>query len=437
MDLRGKKVAVVGLGSSGRAAALFCAARGAAVWGTDDQPAESLPAATTESLTRAGVQLHLGGQSAELLSQADLVVVSPGVPPSAALSQAEAQGRPVVAEVELASWYVEAPIIGITGTNGKSTVTGLIGEMMAGSGRPTFVGGNYGTPFIEAVGTEAAGPGGALVIELSSFQLERIQRLRPAVAVLLNLTEDHLDRYPSMAAYAAAKSRLFLAQEPEDAVVVNANDPLALSLARAGRGRIHLFGQPDGEIVETPTDLVDRGGPAGEVAYPWSLLRLPGAHNRLNAAAALLAARLAGATPDGIRHGLSAFRGLPHRMESAGVGRGVEFFNDSKATNVGATVAALAGAPGPAVLIAGGHDKGGDYGPLRDAVRTVRAGGGPDRRGRRLDRACLARNRASRSGWRHGRRGEPSGSPGPARGRRSSGPGLFQLRHVSQFPGAG
>jgi UDP-N-acetylmuramoylalanine--D-glutamate ligase len=273
----------------------------------------------------------------------------------------------MVSEVELASWYAKAPIIGITGTNGKSTVTALIGAMLAASGKPTFVGGNFGRPFIEAVGSEADCPEGALVIELSSFQLERSYLLKPKVAVLLNISEDHLDRYPHMAAYVAAKSLLFQAQDEGDHVVVNADDPVCLSLAGAGRGKVHLFGQDQGDVRHSPEGVVLHKG-ADPTTFAASDFKVTGAHNMANAAAAITAARLAGATAEGIRQGLMEFEGLPHRMQRVDEIEGVVYYNDSKATNVGASVAALAGMAQQVVLIAGGRDKGGDYEPLREAV---------------------------------------------------------------------
>lgn len=370
MELRGQKVVVVGLGVSGQAVCRFCAQRGASVLGVDDNEKEGFPADALAQLESDGVELHLGGQPADDMLRADLIVVSPGVPTSPALEAAEASDIPIVAEVELASWYISATIIAITGTNGKSTVTALIGEMLSHRGRPTFVGGNLGTALIEVVGTDAAEAGGVVVAELSSFQLERIARFKPDVAVLLNVTEDHLDRYPSMAAYTAAKGRIFSAQDEDDAAIVNGDDPLCLALARAGKAQVHCFGRdrrPGIVVYESDDRIVDEGVVSGR-RYPLSKFKLAGSHNRSNACAAVLAARHAGAGPQDIEAALASFRGLPHRMERVGEGKGVVYYNDSKATNVGAAVAALLGMDRPVVLIAGGRDKGGDYGPLREQV---------------------------------------------------------------------
>lgn len=370
MELRGQRVVVVGLGVSGGAVCRFCAHRGAIVLGVDDKKKESFPTDAAQRLESDGVELCLGGQPAEDMSRADLIVVSPGVPSSPALEAAEASHIPIVAEVELASWYISATIVAITGTNGKSTVTALIGEMLSNTGRPTFVGGNLGTALIEAVGTEAAKDGGVVVAELSSFQLERISRFKPDVAVLLNVTEDHLDRYPSMAAYTAAKGRIFSAQVKGDVAVVNGDDPVCLALARAGRAKVYCFGRERGPrimVYESDDEIVDETADSCH-RYPLAGFKLAGSHNRSNACAAILAARHAGAAPRDITAGLESFRGLPHRMEQVGEGRGLVYYNDSKATNVGAAVAALLGMDRPVVLIAGGRDKGGDYGPLREQV---------------------------------------------------------------------
>lgn len=370
MDLADKRVSVVGLGRSGLAVCRFCRERGAEVLGVDDLPREKFDVETARDLIARGVELHFGEQPEDRLVARDLLVVSPGVPPSDAVARAEEAGVPVVAEVEVASWFVDAPIVGITGTNGKSTVTALTGEILAATGRPTFVGGNFGTPLIEAVGTAAAGSGGFLVVELSSFQLERIETFRPRVAVLLNLSEDHLDRYPDMDAYLAAKGRIFIAQQEEDDVVVDGDDPRAGALADRGRAEVHAFGRAVGEVHVDGNALVDEGANDGLRRYPLSLLNIVGEHNKSNACAAILASRLLGADHEATCRGISSFRGLPHRMELVGERDDVLFYNDSKATNVGATVAALEGLDRPVVLIAGGRDKGGDYEPLRELLKS-------------------------------------------------------------------
>ncbi|HEX3905012.1 MAG TPA: UDP-N-acetylmuramoyl-L-alanine--D-glutamate ligase, partial [Polyangia bacterium] len=303
-----------------------------------------------------------------------LVILSPGVPEIPELAAARAAGVEITGELELASRFVSATIVAITGTNGKSTVTTLVGEMLRATGHPTFVGGNLGEPLAEAVGTPAAEVGGFCVVEVSSFQLETTETFRPRVAVLLNITPDHLDRYAGLEGYAAAKARIFAAQTPDDFAVVNFDDPLAVRASAAARARREGF-----SIVESLATGAWLGGPLllklpGQApeSYPADLPWLLGQrHNQANALAALLAARLAGAAPAEARAGLLAFRALSHRMELVADADGVAYYDDSKGTNVGAVVAALDGFPRPVVLIAGGRDKGGDYAPLAEALGRV------------------------------------------------------------------
>jgi UDP-N-acetylmuramoylalanine--D-glutamate ligase len=292
------------------------------------------------------------------------VVVSPGVPPLPQLDEAAAAGAWVVGEVELASWFVQAPIVGITGTNGKSTVTSLVGAMLERAGFATFTGGNLGTPLIDALGTPAAGPAGRMVVELSSYQLERVESLHVHVAALLNVTEDHLDRYPSFQAYQDAKARIFERQTSADYAVLPQGDALCVRLAQrgasGGAAQILTFGGARGSVRIEDGVLVD---PGTGLSVPVEALRLAGAHNLANACAAALLARLAGAGPGPIAEVLRSFEGLPHRMVLVRELGGVRYFDDSKGTNVGAAATALDGfkqGPGKVVLIAGGKDKGGD-----------------------------------------------------------------------------
>jgi UDP-N-acetylmuramoylalanine--D-glutamate ligase len=316
---------VVGLGESGLAVVRFLRAQGARVRVNDQRDTSALGAAAIEA-EALGAEMVLGGHPESAFEQLDLIVVSPGVPPLPQLDQAERRGVPVVSEIELASRFIDAPIVAVTGTNGKSTVTTLIGEMCGRLGRPTFVGGNLGRPMIEAAGTDAGDEGGLVIVELSSFQLERVSQMRAHVALLLNVTADHLDRYASFEAYAAAKARAFERQTAEDFAVL-------------------------------PADSV-----------PVEDLGIRGSHNVANACAAALAARLLGVRDSDIAAVLRGFKGLAHRMQHVDSVAGVEYIDDSKATNVGAAVASidgLAGSKGKIVLIAGGVDKGGSYEPLR------------------------------------------------------------------------
>ncbi|MET0386955.1 MAG: UDP-N-acetylmuramoyl-L-alanine--D-glutamate ligase [Polyangiales bacterium] len=366
IDLTGKRVLVVGLGKSGLAAVRLLRARGAHVIGNDLRSEAELGVVASEA-REVGAELVLGGHDAALFRSVDQIVVSPGVPPLAALTEAEQAGVPIASEVELASWFVDASVVGITGTNGKSTVTTLVGEMCATSGRPTFVGGNLGTPLVDVV-NEPAAHGGYVVVELSSYQLERVSKLRVQVAALLNVTDDHLDRYPSFDAYAEAKANVFRGQRAGDAAVVPTGDALCDRLAWRGPATVYHFGGTDGDVRVVDGVLIDvERGPLLPVAE----LKIRGAHNVANACAAALCARLAGVSHAHIVSVLRSFAGLPHRMVHVADVNRVAYYDDSKATNVGASVAALDGlAPSVerVVLIAGGRDKGGDYGPLRERL---------------------------------------------------------------------
>jgi UDP-N-acetylmuramoylalanine--D-glutamate ligase len=367
VELKGARATVVGLGQSGLSAARLLVQKGATVTVNDSRDEAALGEKAVQARA-LGVALDLGGHDAERLSANDLIVVSPGVPQLAQLDEAEARGVSVVSEIELASWFVHGQVIGITGTNGKSTVTTLVGEMCKATGRPTFVGGNLGTPLVDVVGTPAADEGGYLVVELSSFQLERVQRFRAHVGVLLNITDDHLDRYPDFAAYAAAKGRLFVGQTRADFAVAPAFDKLCSAMARASAGKVVLFGGGDGEVRRESGLLVDT---VSGLSVPIAELGIQGEHNVDNAAASALVARLAGVDVAHVASVLRSFKGLPHRMQHVATLSGVDFFDDSKATNVGAAVAAIVGLGRQdrrVVLVAGGKDKGGSYAPLREVM---------------------------------------------------------------------
>jgi UDP-N-acetylmuramoylalanine--D-glutamate ligase len=370
--LLGKKVLVVGLGRSGVAAARLCTARGAQVTVTDKQPAEALGAALAQLPPTA--KQELGGHKPETFLAADLIVLSPGVSPLPELQAARARGVPITGELELASWFVDAPIVAITGTNGKSTTTTLCGAILAANGRPTFVGGNLGVPLAEAVGTPAAEQGGSCVLEVSSFQLETVDSFRPQVAVLLNITADHLDRHGTLDAYVTIKTRIFAAQTAADFAVLNIDDPLVAAAAKKIRSHCVLISTRHALVVggwlEADALCVRLAGGPIEY-YPAHLPGLVGRHNLENALAALVAGRLAGALPAEARHALVTFRPLAHRMELVGELDGVFFYDDSKGTNVGAVVAALDRFPRPVVLIAGGRDKGGSYEPLAKIMKQA------------------------------------------------------------------
>jgi UDP-N-acetylmuramoylalanine--D-glutamate ligase len=369
LQLSGKKVLVVGLARSGAAAARLAIREGARVTVTDRRPAGELSQALV-LLEGLPVSLSLGGHEERDFTAADLVVVSPGVPLTLpGIAAAQRAGIPVLGEVELASRLLEdVPVVAITGTNGKSTTTALTGRLFQ-EDRAAFVGGNLGTPFSDLLlsGTRFD----VAVLELSSFQLEGIERFRPRVAAILNVTPDHLDRHGGMDGYIAAKARLFSNQQPGDVAVANDRDPLALAAARSSRGDVITFGfggrasmaaRDDGEVVRWT-------GPTGEPErYRVRSRALLGRHNRENAMAAVVCARMMGVPGPAVQRGLDGFPGLPHRLELVAARGGVEWVNDSKATNVDSTVVGLSAFPAgkpSVILLLGGRGKGAPYAPLR------------------------------------------------------------------------
>lgn len=366
-DYSGQRVVIVGAGSTGLSLCRHFQTRGAQVTLSDRRRAEQIPGLA--ELDGLAVERDFGGHTVALFTAADLIVVSPGVPLDvAAIAAASAAGVPVRGEIEIAAREFEAPLVAITGTNGKSTTTTVMGEIFAAWGKRTFVGGNLGTPLIEA--TERR-DWDWIVAEISSFQLEAIERFRPRYGLLLNLTEDHLDRYPNMASYIAAKLRQFENMTDDDVAVLNAEDALVMSSTAAITARRVLF---------SSARLLDEGmGYAdGELVWRWqgreerfaaAQLQLKGTHNLENVMAAVIPPLLAGCPPNLAWQSACAFAGLPHRMRVVRVLDGVTWYNDSKGTNVGSVVKSLAGLQRPVTLIAGGKDKGGDYGPLAELVR--------------------------------------------------------------------
>lgn len=368
--LQKKRVLVIGLGASGLSAAHLLLEKGL--------PAEPESASRTdvelilndyrdavEGLEpfreRSNVRIVLGGHPSELLDGLDLIVLSPGVPELPILREADARSIPIVGEVELASWSIESSLVAITGTNGKSTVTSLLGAIAEAAGERYFMGGNLGVPLSELARMDDAPELG--IVELSSYQLERVDRFRAEIAILLNLSDDHLDRYEDFGAYAAAKGAIFKNQGPGDVAIVRVNDALSASLARVGRGKVERYLDPEGVHI-AQGEIVDA---VSGFRFPLSELALLGKHNHENACAAVLAARHLGFEDEVIARALRTFRGLPHRMMRVDEIEERLFIDDSKATNVGSTLAALEGLrdhPGAIVLIAGGKDKGGSYAPL-------------------------------------------------------------------------
>jgi UDP-N-acetylmuramoylalanine--D-glutamate ligase len=371
-SLQGKKVLVVGLGRSGVAAAKHCVAEGAHVTVTDVKSADTL-AAILATLP-GSIQRELGAHRLESFTNCDLIVLSPGVPPLPEVEAARQKGILITGELELASWFLDSTLVAITGTNGKSTTTSLCGAILGNSGRPTFVGGNLGTPLTEAIGTPAARHGGICVVEVSSFQLETTAQFHPQVAILLNITADHLDRYTDFQAYIQAKTQVFAAQVASDFAVINIDDPNVESAVRHIKSRCILISTRQaldvGGWVEKDSLCVRLPGGPVEF-YPADLPGLIGRHNQENALAAITASRLCGTLPSEVRMALTNFRPLPHRMELVADLNDITFYDDSKGTNVGAVVAALDGFPRKVVLIAGGKDKGGSYEPLAKVLKTA------------------------------------------------------------------
>jgi UDP-N-acetylmuramoylalanine--D-glutamate ligase len=371
--LRGKRVAVYGLGKSGLSACRLLLREGAQVVAIDARMPGEIPEAA-----ELNVRLFREGDVARALEGVELLVVSPGVPLSKPELQAARDGGVTVwGEVELASQLLpEGPLLGITGTNGKSTTTALTGEIFSRSGKRTFVGGNLGRPLTDAALDDR--PFGAYVVELSSYQLEGIVETRLRGAALLNLTPDHLDRYESFQAYGAAKARIFLNQKDGDFAVVNADCPDTLRLAQGAKVPVYGFtmtGKPASSGIALAGLAVAKGEGFSftfERGKPY-LVQTPslrGAHNLQNAMAAALLARLSGLSPDEIQAGISQYPGLPHRLERVRLLDGVEWVNDSKATNVESTLVALKAFEGERVwLIAGGKGKGAPYLPLVEASK--------------------------------------------------------------------
>lgn len=359
-------VLVVGLGRTGRAVARVLRARGVAVRAVDDRTPAALALDPAEW---DGIELRFGQAGAEALGGVELVVPSPGVPATApVLRAAAARGVPIWSEIELAARLLACPIVAITGTNGKSTTTTLVGAALAAAGRRVFVGGNLGRPLVEAVDE----PGDVAVAEISSFQLEWVETFRPAVGAVLNVTADHLDRHASFAEYRDLKARLVARQRGEDHAVANRDDVEALRACARGGGRLLTFGwspADGGATIAPPVVRLDLGG--GVETYGLDDTALRGRHNAENVAAAALVARLAGAPPAAVEDAIRRAEPLPHRLELVREHGGVRWFDDSKATNVGAVVQSLATFAEPVILLAGGVDKGGDYAPLAAAARRA------------------------------------------------------------------
>ena len=370
MELNNKRVLVVGLGRSGVASALFLKSRGARVTVSDSKPQEQF-GDEIRTLLDHGVAVETGGHGERTFQGQDLIVVSPGVPVDAPLLvQARALGETVIGEIELASWFFPGAIVAITGSNGKTTTTTLAGEIAAAGGHPTVVGGNIGTPAISLV--ESATPETVAVLEVSSFQLETIQTFRPKIAVVLNVTPDHLDRHRTFAAYADAKARIFENQQADDFAVLRADDPICEGLASRTRAQVFWFSRVkevrQGAYTHEGRILFRDSGGQREIMLV-SEIPLKGAHNLENVLAAVCVGSLLGCSAEVIRQSIHNFRAVEHRLEYVATIRGVAYYNDSKATNVDATIKAIESFPANIHLILGGKDKGSDYSVLNDLLQ--------------------------------------------------------------------
>ena len=370
MDLNGKRVLVVGLARTGIATARFLKGKGSIVSTTETRPRDEM-AEAVQALEGMDLRMEWGGHRTETFLRQDLIVLSPGVDLKIEpVQEALRKGIRVISEIELAYRFISVPILAVTGTNGKTTTTLLLGEMLKEDGKKVGVGGNVGEPLILFV--DGGGRWEVLVGEISSFQLEAIETFRPSLSILLNITEDHLDRYARYEDYIEAKARIFSNQNSGDLSVLNRDDPIVKKLWKRVRARKIPFSLkerlPEGAFLNGE-EVVLRIGPKEE---NYSLARTPlkGIHNVENMMAAITAARVLGCSKEAIENALNRFVGLEHRLEFVREVGGVRFYNDSKGTNVGSVVRSLQSFSEPVILIAGGKDKNGDLRPLREEIRS-------------------------------------------------------------------
>ena len=397
LDFQNKRIVVIGAGLSGQALVRFLVERGATVALSDQRERGDI--AEIENLQDLPVRFDLGGHTLELFEQADLIAVSPGVPLDCKpLQRAASCGIPLLGEIEIASRELDVPIIGVTGTNGKSTTTSLLGEIMQAWGKKYFIGGNLGTPLIEACGSHIEG----VVVELSSFQLETIDQFHPTISLLLNLSSDHLDRYSDLESYYRAKLEIFRNATAADFAVLNADDADVCRLTEDIKATKVWF-STKGRLVEGMSRLGDKlvwNWDGADVQLSLSEFKLSGEHNIENAMAALIPALLQGCPAELAWAAVCSFSGLDHRMQLVRHHKGVNWYNDSKGTNVGSVVKSLSGFSSDVTLIAGGKDKGGDYAPLRPLLeqkvsRLILIGEAAQRMAAELAGCCEIRMAAS------------------------------------------
>jgi len=369
MDFTGKKIIIIGMGKTGIATARFLGNQGAKVVVTDEKQFDQWGG---EFKQIAGEKwLEVGDYNARVLEGANIVVPSPGVPPNSdLLVEAQKKNIPVVSEIELAYWFLKVPVIAVTGTNGKTTTTTLLGEILRRSGKKVFVGGNIGTPLIEYA--ETSQKDDFVVAEISSFQLQWIEKFRPFIAILLNITCDHINYHGSFAQYRRVKAGIFANQTKTDWAILNAADQEQDGIADATYAQIVKFSSKDvlsQGIFIKDNDIVLIMPGFNEEKYPLGIINLPGLHNVENVMAAIMAARLCGCSQKDIIAAVRAFSGLPHRIEFAGERNSIKFYDDSKGTNVGSVVRALETFTQPVILLLGGRDKDGDFESLKPLLK--------------------------------------------------------------------
>jgi UDP-N-acetylmuramoylalanine--D-glutamate ligase len=368
--IKGKRISVLGMARSGVACAKLLKETGAEVFASDLKPKEAL-GTEINRLKALGVDFETGGHTEKVVKDKDYIVVSPGIPLSIPiLSRAQSLGIPIFSEIEVAFWLNKAKIVGITGSNGKTTTVTLLGEILKEEGKDYKVGGNIGTPFSSIV--REVTPDDVLVLELSSFQLERIEEFRPFISCILNITPDHLDRHPDLKSYMEAKLRILENQNQEDFAVLNADDQNSRSLASCGECRKVFFSTnrelEQGAFIRRDK-LFSRWKDQENKIIDTNEIGIKGPHNLSNAAAACTICSILGVSAGSMQKALREFTGVEHRLEKVATISGVDFVNDSKATNVESVWYALLSVPPPILLIAGGKDKGGDFTKLRDLVQ--------------------------------------------------------------------
>jgi UDP-N-acetylmuramoylalanine--D-glutamate ligase len=364
----GKCVAVLGLGITGKAAVRYCQACGARVIVSDSRPASRLQSEAGQFLGETAVEYEAGAHSVEFLAQADLVIASPGIPYDHSVIQAlVAQGIPVVGELAVAASQIDVPLVAITGTNGKTTVTSLIGEIIERSGKNVFVGGNIGTPLFEYLCGKRSAE--VMVLEVSSFQLQMAGEFAPDVAVLLNITPDHIDWHGGLEGYARAKMNIFRNLSADDSAILCKDDAGSMQYAADIHGEMLTFGRSEDTTARIEHLKVSVQHEGALLEFDLTGTAMGNHIGAGNAAAAILATLALGVDPEVIRNGLREFQPAPHRLQLVGDCEGVRYVDDSKATNTGAVIAALQQLEGKALLIAGGKDKGEDYRLLRESVQ--------------------------------------------------------------------